>query len=354
MMTKFLRAAFLVAVPCLSVAHSDPVPASEPVATPSLIDQLTPGQIEAAIDKIKSAGSYSEQLSNEGLERAKFQGLLSRLGETVRLVPKDAGSSVPAAEVFRAQKLPRGIVYVRLGDLNQANVDALIAELSKKQKISGVIVDLRATKAGDSFDLAARVINVFAQKGAPYFHLAGDAQNGQGKVFTGSADPLFTRGVLALVVNADSSGPAEAIAAALRQQSRALIVGTPTQGRAFQFESYPVNDQTVLQIAVARVVVGNNSNAGGVQPDVAVATDLKAEREVLQKAATEGIEKFIFEIERPHMNEASLVAGRNPELDLYQARQAGNSASDLVAPLDKSLQRALDTVTSVLVVSGSK
>lgn len=354
MMTKFLPAALVAAVVWLPVAYSDPAPVSAAATTPSLIDQLTPSQIEAAINKIKSTGSQLENLSDDALERAKFQGLLARLGDTVRLLPKDAGALAPAAEGFHVEALPRGITYLRLGDLNEGNVDALVAELSKKQKVNGVILDLRATKAGDSFDLAAKVINVFASKGAAYFHLASDDNRSLGKVFTGSTDPLFPGGVLALVVNADSSGPAETIAAALRQQSRALIVGTPTQGRAFAFENFPISDQAVLQVAVARVVLGNNAAPGRVQPDVAVETDLNAEREVLKKAATEGVEKFIFEIERPHMNEASLVAGRNPELDLYQSRQTGGNPADSAAPPDKSLQRALDAVTSVLVVSGRK
>ncbi|HEY5752646.1 MAG TPA: S41 family peptidase [Chthoniobacterales bacterium] len=353
-MTKLLFAAVFTVVPWLSMAYGDPAPVSSPATTPSLIDQLTPGQIEAAINTIKSTGSQPEQLSSDALERAKLQGLLARLGETVRLVPKNADSSSPAPEGFHAQALPRGIVYLRLGDLNETNVKSMTAEFSRNKKINGVILDLRATKAGDSFDLAAKVINVFAQKGASYFHLAREGKSGSDKVFTGTTDPLLTGGVLALVVNADSSGPAETIAAALRQQARALIVGTPTQGRAFEFETFPISDQALLQIAVARAVVGNNSGPGGVRPDVAVGTDLNAEREVLRKEAAEGIEKFIFEIERPHMNEASLVAGRNPEIDLYQARQAGNNASDLAVPFDKSLQRALDTVTSVLVVAGGK
>ena len=56
---------------------------------------------------------------------------------------------------------------------------------------------------------------------------------------------------------------------------------------------------------------------------------------------------FVYEAERPHLNEAALLAGTNPELDSTEARRAQRQARRPVQ--DLVLQRALDLVTSLEV-----
>jgi hypothetical protein len=53
---------------------------------------------------------------------------------------------------------------------------------------------------------------------------------------------------------------------------------------------------------------------------------------------------FVYENERPHMNEAALMAGTNPELD--SAEQRRSRALDR-APHDPVAQRAVDLITSL-------
>jgi hypothetical protein len=57
---------------------------------------------------------------------------------------------------------------------------------------------------------------------------------------------------------------------------------------------------------------------------------------------------FVFEAERPHLNEAALLAGKNPEIEAMEVSQQHRarppeSARDIV------LQRALDLITSLAV-----
>jgi hypothetical protein len=57
-----------------------------------------------------------------------------------------------------------------------------------------------------------------------------------------------------------------------------------------------------------------------------------------------GLAPFIYETERPHMNEAALIAGTNPELESIEQRRG--RMQDRV-PRDAVLQRALDLITSL-------
>jgi hypothetical protein len=53
---------------------------------------------------------------------------------------------------------------------------------------------------------------------------------------------------------------------------------------------------------------------------------------------------FVFEPERPHFNEAALIAGTNPELENRQQRRAPEeNLHDVV------LQHAVDVITSLAV-----
>ena len=57
---------------------------------------------------------------------------------------------------------------------------------------------------------------------------------------------------------------------------------------------------------------------------------------------------FVFETDRPHLNEAALLAGTNPEIDAAQAGQQRRVRGGDAPPLhDAALQRAVDVVTSI-------
>jgi hypothetical protein len=72
---------------------------------------------------------------------------------------------------------------------------------------------------------------------------------------------------------------------------------------------------------------------------------LMDKRQILQGSNEKGMSPFIYESERPHLNEAALIAGTNPELESADQRRGRAQASSV--PRDAMLQRALDLVTSL-------
>lgn len=318
-----------------------------------LIDQLTPAEVKETWDKLTVLISKSGGIDPAELERARLQGVLQKLGKNARLSENKALGEVPVGIDYRSEILPRSILYVRLGDLSSDNISQMASTLKKESKSSALILDLRATTGRASYEDAASLIANFTGGGKSLFSLV-DSGTGIGKGFTGSGDALF-RGIIVVLINEETSGPAEVVAGALRQQVRALIVGKKSKGEALQFTPLLVNDRVTLEIAVGRIVLPGLSPdflQGGIQPDLTVDSNSDEEREILARSDKEGITPFLFEIERPHMNEASLVAGRNPELDNYQARKV--EKAEITTLLDRSLQRALDTATSLLILRDSE
>ena len=106
----------------------------------------------------------------------------------------------------------------------------------------------------------------------------------------------------------------------------------------------------VLTVAVGKLVIPGTSTIfpNGLTPDISVSFPKKQLDAILQLEDEKGIRDYIFDEERPHTNEAALVAGKNPDLDAYQTAHMNASAKPNT-PKDVVLQRAIDFLTTISV-----
>ena len=78
------------------------------------------------------------------------------------------------------------------------------------------------------------------------------------EILTSREDPRW-RGLLVVLVDGDTAGAGEVIAAVLRTHVRAYIVGQQTQGEAAQFDELPLPSGKVLRVAIGEVTLPDNS-----------------------------------------------------------------------------------------------
>ena len=338
------RGALLVSAVLSAVCPAqspETAPAKVPPPALSVEDRLgslDPAQLQSAIDTLRQRHLEAASLDETALRRATLRGLLSGLAPGAELSGPDQTAATDAP--FRSEILDGRTGYVRLGTLgtgNLAQLDAALQEF-RGRKIPAIILDLRATPPSRDFALAAQAAGRFAAEDTLLFSLGDPAAGGRN--FT-AAGPSGFRGVLAVVVDGDTTGAAEVLAAALRQHARAMIVGAPTAGRAVEFAEVDLGGGHRLRFASAEVRVAGAPPVypRGLQPDVAVAQDRGTRDEVLAASLEKGAAPHVFEAERAQMNEAALVAGTNPEIS------GGESAAPGL--LDRPLQRALDLVTAI-------
>jgi hypothetical protein len=170
-------------------------------------------------------------------------------------------------------------------------------------------------------------------------------------VFNSDRDPGF-RGLIMVLADGDTTGAAEAMAAALRFYDKALVIGQPTAGRAAEYSDLPLPNGTILRLAVAEMISpeGRSLFAEGVKPDLPVDMPVAEKRQIFQLSSDKGIGPFVYEAGRPHMNEAALLAGTNPDVEAAEAAQQRRGHSvEKPPPHDTVLQRALDVITSLEV-----
>ena len=336
-------------------SKSPALPAGSPSETPTtegLVNSLGPPDLQSVITLLKSNFTNPDAITDIELNRATVEGLLVRLPRGVMLLPGKENVPIAAPSAFYGEVIAGSIAYVRLGSLNSANLQALDKSLSTfaGKKVNALIVDLRATQATDDLALAAEFAKRFCPRGKTIFTLRKPAGR-QDRGFNSDRDPAF-RGLVMVLADGDTAGAAEAIAAALRFYDKALVIGQPTAGRAAEYSDLPLPTGKILRLAVAEMVSpeGRSLFPEGVKPDLPVEMSLADKRQIFQLSGEKGMNPFVYEAGRPHMNEAALLAGTNPEVEAAEAaQQRRGRAPEKLPPHDPVLQRALDVITSLEV-----
>jgi hypothetical protein len=333
--------------PALAAASPSIAPTTEDV-----VNSLGPADLQAAITLLKSNFVNPDAITDTELSRATVEGLTARLPRGVMLLPSKENAQALPASAFYSEIIAGHVAYVRLGSFNSANLQALDKSLSTfaPKKVNAVIVDLRSSGATNDLALAAEFAKRFCPRGKTIFTLR-KAAGRQDRVFNSDRDPVF-RGLVMVLADGDTAGAAEAIAAALRFHDKALVIGQPTAGRAAEYSDLSLPSGKILRLAVAEMISpeGRSLFTDGVKPDLPIDMSLPDKREIFQLSSEKGMGPFVYETGRPHMNEAALLAGTNPEVEAAEAaQQRRGRVPEKQSPHDPVLQRALDVITSLEV-----
>jgi Peptidase family S41 len=337
-------------------AKSSPSPpaAAEPSASPStraLIDSMDSTDLKEAIQLLKNNYIKPEALNETELSRAAFEGILARLGRGVILLSNSAAEPAEPPAPSYGEILDGHVGYVRLGALNKANLDALDANLQNfaSKKVDAVVLDFRASPATNDFPVASEFAKRFCPKDKRLFTLRKTTAR-QERSFTSERDPTY-QGLLILLADGDTAGAAEAVAGVIRIYNKAVMIGQQTAGRAVEYSDLKLPSGKVLRVAVGEAILpeGHPLFPGGLKPDVPVEMAATDKREVFQASREKGMGPFVVESSRPHLNEAALISGRNPELEAMEAAQhkSKNTSEKSSSVRDPVLERALDLVTSI-------
>src|SRR5947207_8319816 len=173
-MSRFLPATFVIAVLGANLAAQSPAPTSAPQAgpkspaqsTPSpsatptveeLVDSLGPADLQTFITLLKANFTNPDAITDTELNRATVQGFLARLPRGITLLAGKETVPAAASDAFYSELIAGRTGYVRLGSLNNANLQALDKALSgfAAKKVNDLIVDLRASSTTSALSLAA-------------------------------------------------------------------------------------------------------------------------------------------------------------------------------------------------------
>jgi carboxyl-terminal processing protease len=273
------------------------------------------------------------------LNQLRSQGLLLTNGGVNASLPALAG-----ARTFEASFACLRLARVEAG--TAAEFKKALDELSAKDKLKGLVVDLRFAD-GHDYPAAAELADLFLTKAQTLFKLGDGTYRSREK-----ASAISLRCVV--LINRRTSTAAEALAGALREAGSALLIGDRTAGRAKDWRSFTLSDGSRVMLAgdTVKLGSGNEITTNGVAPDIVVPIELEEEQRYLADPYYRPDRGVATRAPRPRVNEAALVRERNNGGLVSGEESPLDSAEAAQAPVirDPVLARALDLLKGLAVV----
>lgn len=219
----------------------------------------------------------------EQLRAASAEDLLAKLGDRARLLGDDEEPAGNEPTLAAAELLENHFAYLRLAEVGRdALTNALqrLTELRAGGAVTGAVLDLRFA-GGHDFAGAAHFAGAFLPPNTPLFDW------GDGLHLSSAPTNQFQR-PLAVLVNAQTRGAAEAVAAILRHAGAALLIGDTTAGEAAVVTDLNLSTGQRLRLTQGRVRLpdGQLLSATGVVPDLRLSLDSTVERAFLRDPFT--------------------------------------------------------------------
>lgn len=266
--------------------------------------------------------------------------------------------------------------YVRVGRVSLGlapQLNALLHNAEFLDDTKGLILDLRFA-GGMDYQAAANTADLFLTQPATFLDW------GVAKAQTSPKKKPWDLPVIVLI-NKHTSAAAEALAAILRVEQVALVIGNVTAGHAAVFQDFTLSNGERLRIATHRVRTSDNHPLPleGLTPDISVDINPLHERAYLNDpftpvtgtvSQTRGTNVVVSSLQvRRKVTEAELVQARkealgalDPTKATTSSERAGgtsesastNSAAPNDAPLiivrDPVLARAIDLLNNLAVL----
>lgn len=244
---------------------------------------IKPGDAVTAVDDrmtlVWSCNEFRFALKDAGPKPVKLR-LIQENATVEKTI--DRALPYPAPITWSEEKDSAGVV--RFAHLFSGAAAAF--QSSILPKIAGrtepLILDLRGCREGDTGE-AGPVINLFLKNPR-----AGtfDKKGGAKSVLACSAEPVLPEIPLIVWVDPATMGPAEIVAAVLRDLKRAKVVGTITAGLTGEQKLFPLKTGDGLLLTVGEFVLASGEKVfgKGVTPDVRIEPDKRSRQDYLEKS----------------------------------------------------------------------
>lgn len=215
-------------------------------------------------------------VSEADLSKAAAMGLIEKLQGKVELIEPGTTAPVSADLIARTNIYDNFFAYIRVEKV-ASGLGQKISDFVKSAKNpKGVVLDLRFAK-GDDYIAAVDAANAFLKGEADVLKVGEEVRK------TKARDEAIELPVT-ILINRQTRGAAEALAAMLQEQKVGLVIGGRTAGQALVFDDFPLSGGQHLKIARTRVALAGGKEIGsdGVAPDIALDVDEKNERRWLE------------------------------------------------------------------------
>lgn len=180
----------------------------------------------------------------------------------------EVGQKQEKIEPYAASLQDNGILYIRLGTINDYTAEEFKKTLQEYQDPKGVIIDLRGNKGG-YLKSALEIADSFLNRGMMIFTFGRDT-GGERKVYNATEGEYYKGKPIAILVDGETASAAEVIVAALQRNNRAAIIGSQTYGKGTVQNIYALENGSFIALTTERFLgfAKEAIDGSGIRPDI--------------------------------------------------------------------------------------
>ncbi len=221
--------------------------------------QSTQGMtVEDAARMIRGEANTQVRLLMQRQQQAPFELVLTR-----------AQIAVPTVESAVRTEGQNRVGYIRLSEFNSHAAEQMEKAIKQleDQNVNQFVLDLRGNPGG-RLDQAVAIARMWLDEGDIVRTVD---RNGNAEQVQANKTAL-TDLPLAVLVDGGSASASEILTGALKDDQRAVVVGTQTFGKALVQEVHPLSDGSCINVTIAHYFTpsGLDINHKGITPDVVV------------------------------------------------------------------------------------
>jgi carboxyl-terminal processing protease len=246
----------------------------------------------------------------------------------------------------------KNIGYVRLttfSDTTTSGMEKSIIEIKKEigDKFQGLVLDLR-NNPGGLLNQSISVADAFLNQGE-IVSTQGRKDDDTSRIFAKKGDVINGKPLIVLI-NSGSASASEIVAGALKDHSRAIIVGTRSFGKGSVQSIIPLAGNGAMRLTTARYYTpsGISIQAKGIEPDIIVEAGItELTKKSLENRREENLRGALDKKEKSNEKENKVKTELSPVEKLLQDNQVSR-AVDLIRGINLFSNRVKPTSTATI------
>lgn len=245
--------------------------------TPAARAGIKPGDIIVKVDGKVTKGTTLNEVVKKMRGTPGTTVVLTILREKNRKVEDITMTRaiIKIQDITRSLILENGIGYVRIAEFRaETSKDLATALLALKTNgLKGLIIDVR-NNPGGLLDSAVEVASLFLTEGKTVVSTQSRGEKDEVYKAVAEKDKYLDIPIVVLINKGSASG-SEIVAAALREHSRAVLIGETTFGKGSVQSVIPLSDGSALRLTTARYYTpkGTSIHEKGIVPDIVVSEE---------------------------------------------------------------------------------
>lgn len=238
--------------------------------SPALEAGMQAGDVIEKIEGVAYAGDQLNEATSilKGKEGTTVKVTVLRDGKEIDL---DITRKKITVDHVASEMLDNKIAYIQIDSFDSGVKNAFEEQITqlKNDGAKGIIIDLRSN-GGGIVDEATGIAELFVNKGETILITKG--KNQEEKTTKSTKNPIITDIPVVVLVNEGTASASEILAAALKEQYGAKIVGKTTYGKGVIQTLYTLTDGSGLKITTDEYFTPNHNKIHkvGIKPDVEV------------------------------------------------------------------------------------